>query len=75
MELKHTQRQINNALLDNKRVLSINRMMKKVNEASDFLYESMVDKERAYTISACNKLVVLCEEIESNLEKYIKDAE
>jgi hypothetical protein len=49
--------------------------MKKVNQASDFLYESMIDKERAYTVSACAKLKVLCEEIENNMEKYLKDAE
>ena len=75
METKHPNRQVNNALLEGERITSINRIMKKVNTASDFLYESMCDKERAYTISACNKLVVLCEEIESNIEKYIKDAE
>jgi hypothetical protein len=73
MELKHTQRQINNALLDSQRVLNINRVMKKVNQASDFLYESMTDKERAYTISACNKLIELSEEIKNNLEKFLKD--
>jgi hypothetical protein len=75
MELKHTQRQINNALLESNRVININRIMKKVNQASDFLYESMMDKERAYTFSACNKLKELSEEIQNNLEKYVKDAE
>jgi hypothetical protein len=73
MELKHTQRQINNALLDSQRVLNINRVMKKVGQASDFLYESMMDKERAYTVSACNKLIELSEEIKNNLEKFLKD--
>jgi hypothetical protein len=75
MELKHTQRQINNSLLESNRVININRIMKKVNQASDFLYESMMDKERAYTFSACNKLKELSEEIQNNLEKYVKDAE
>jgi hypothetical protein len=75
MEFKHTQRQINNAILDSQRVTNVNRVMKKVNQASDFLYESMIDKERAYTVSACAKLKVLCEEIENNMEKYLKDAE
>ena len=37
MELKHTQRQINKALLESDRVVNINRIMKKVNQASDFL--------------------------------------
>jgi len=75
MELKHTQRQINKALLESDRVVNINRIMKKVNQASDFLYESMMDKERAYTFSACNKLKELSEEIQSNFEKYLRDAE
>jgi hypothetical protein len=47
--------------------------MKKVNQASDFLYESMIDKERAYTFSACNKLKELSEEIQNNFEKYLND--
>lgn len=75
MELKHTQRQINKASLESDRVVNINRIMKKVNQASDFLYESMMDKERAYTFSACNKLKELSEEIQSNFEKYLRDAE
>lgn len=75
MELKHTQRQINRSLLESDRVVNINRIMKKVNQASDFLYESMMDKERAYTFSACNKLKELSEEIQSNFEKYLRDAE
>jgi hypothetical protein len=75
MEFKHPNRQINNALLDSERVLSINRVMKKINQASDFLYESIIDKEKAYTVSACNKLIELSEGIKSNLEKYTKDAE
>jgi hypothetical protein len=33
----------------------------------------MTDKERAYTISACNKLIELSEEIKNNLEKFLKD--
>jgi hypothetical protein len=73
MEFKHTQRQINNAILDSQRVTNVNRVMKKVNQASDFLYESMIDKERAYTVSACNKLIELSEEIKNNLEKFLKD--
>lgn len=75
MNLKHTQRQINKASLESDRVASINRVMKKVNQASDFLYESMMDKERAYTFSACNKLKELSEEIQNNFEKYLRDAE
>lgn len=75
METKHPNRQINNALLESNRVVNVNRMIKKINQASDFLYESLMDKERAYSVSACTKLTVLCEEIERNLDKYIKDAE
>lgn len=73
METKHPNRQINRSLLESERVTNINRIMKKVNQASDFLYESMMDKERAYTFSACNKLKELSEEIQNNFEKYLKD--
>jgi hypothetical protein len=75
MESKHPKRQVNKALLDSDRVVSINRVMKKVNQATDFLYESIMDRERAYAISACSKIRVLCDEIEGNIEKYLKNDE
>ena len=73
METKATRRQINRAELESERVININRMMKKVNQASDFLYESMMDRERAYSISACNKLIEYSEEIKNNIEKFTRD--
>lgn len=75
METKATQRQINRAELESERVININRIMKKVHQASDFLYESMMDRERAYSISACNKLIEYSEEIKNNIEKFTKDGE
>lgn len=75
METKATRRQINRAELESERVININRMMKKVNQASDFLYESMMDRERAYSISACNKLIEYSEEIKNNIEKFTRDGE
>lgn len=75
METKAKQRQINRAELESERVININRIMKKVHQASDFLYESMMDRERAYSISACNKLIEYSEEVKNNIEKFTKDGE
>ena len=46
--------------------------MKKINQATDFLYESMVDHERAYTFSAIDKIQSYCEEIKNDFDKYLK---
>jgi hypothetical protein len=49
--------------------------MKKINQATDFLYESLMDKERAYTFSAISKLESYCEEIKNDFDKFLKDGE
>ncbi|QLF85197.1 hypothetical protein elemo19C_phanotate4 [Flavobacterium phage vB_FspP_elemoA_1-9C] len=72
MEIKHPRHQVNKALLESERIVLINRMMKKINQATDFLYESMVDHERAYTFSAIDKIQSYCEEIKNDFDKYLK---
>lgn len=74
-EKQHPRHQVNKALLENERVVLINRTMKKVNQATDFLYESLMDKERAYTFSAISKLESYCEEIKNDFDKFLKDGE
>jgi hypothetical protein len=71
----HPRHQVNRALLESDRVVLINRTMKKVNQATDFLYESLMDTERAYTLSAISKLETYCEEIKNDLEKFLKKDE
>ena len=75
MESRATQRQINKAELESERVTNINRIMKKVHQSTVFLYESMMDREKAYSISACNKLIEYYEEIKNNIEKFTRDGE
>lgn len=73
MNKKHPNHQVNNALLNSERLVLVNRTMKKINLATDFLYESLVDKERAYTFSAIKKIEGYCEEIKTNFDKFLKD--
>lgn len=74
-ENKHPRHQVNKALLESERVILVNRTMKKINQATDFLYESLMDKERAYTFSAISKLESYCEEIKNDFDKYLKKDE
>lgn len=74
-ETNHPKHQVNRALLESERVVLINRTMKKINQATDFLYESLMDKERAYTFSAISKLESYCEEIKNDFDKFLKDGE
>jgi hypothetical protein len=75
LEDTHPRRQVNRALLESERVVLINRTMKKINQATDFLYERLIDKERAYTFSAITKLEGYCEEIKNDFDKFLKDGQ
>lgn len=72
---EHPKRQVNNSLLNSNRVLSINRILKKIHTATDSLYENMMEKERGYIISYATKIQKFCEEIKNNPDKFIKDDE
>lgn len=59
-----TTRQINNDKLESNHVAYVNRVMSKVNEQTDILYESLMDYEDLKEVSsACNKIIVLMNKI------------
>lgn len=61
-----TQRQRNLFLLNNKRTEKAYRYIKKLNEISDSLYESIMDGNSTIFIELyCDKLIELSEEIKS----------
>lgn len=64
-----TQRQINNALLESNEVMSINRVMKKLNSETDNLYESLVDEDHKSIISNCSKIIDICLDITNKTKK------
>jgi hypothetical protein len=64
-----TQRQINNALLESNEVMSINRVMKKLNLETDNLYESLMDEDHKSIISNCSKIIDICLDITTKTKK------
>ena len=64
-----TQRQINKALLESDEVLSVNRVMKKLNTETDNLYESLIDEDNKGTLSNCNKIMDICLDITNKTKK------
>lgn len=64
-----TQRQINNALLESNEVMSINRVMKKLNSETDNLYESLMDEDHKSIISNCSKIIDICLDITNKTKK------
>ncbi len=64
-----TQRQINNALLESNEVMSINRVMKKLNSETDNLYESLMDEDHKSIISNCSKIIDICLDITTKTKK------
>lgn len=59
-----TTRQINNDKLESNHVAYVNRVMSKVNEQTDILYESLMDYEDLKEVSStCNKIIVLMNKI------------
>lgn len=64
-----TQRQINNALLESNEVMSINRVMKKLNSETDNLYESLMDEDHKTIISNCSKIIDICLDITTKTKK------
>lgn len=64
-----TQRQINNALLESNEVMSINRVMKKLNSETDNLYESLMDEDHKSIISNCSKIIDMCLDITNKTKK------
>ena len=64
-----TQRQINNALLESNEVMSINRVMKKLNLETDNLYESLMDEDHKSIISNCSKIIDICLDITNKTKK------
>lgn len=64
-----TQRQINNALLESNEVMSINRVMKKLNSETDNLYESLMDEDHKTIISNCSKIIDICLDITNKTKK------
>lgn len=64
-----TQRQINNALLESNEVISINRVMKKINSETDNLYESLMDQDDRSIIGSCAKIIDLCLDITNKTKK------
>jgi hypothetical protein len=52
-----TQRQINLEKLDSNFVRAVNKYMKKLNDASDTLYESFIDEDFKSTIVNCDKVI------------------
>lgn len=61
-----TPRQVNNFLLNNKRTEKAYRYIKKLNDISDSLYESIMDGNSTIFIELyCDKLIELSEEIKS----------
>lgn len=64
-----TQRQINNALLESNEVMSINRIMKKLNLETDNLYESLMDEDHKAIISNCSKIMDICLDITNKTKK------
>ena len=64
-----TQRQINNALLESNEVMSINRVMKKLNSETDNLYESLMDEDHKTIITNCSKIIDICLDITNKTKK------
>lgn len=64
-----TQRQINNALLESNEVISINRVMKKLNLETDNLYESLMDEDYKTVINNCSKIIDICLDITNKTKK------
>lgn len=64
-----TQRQINNALLESNEVMSVNRVMKKLNSETDNLYESLMDEDHKSIISNCSKIIDICLDITTKTKK------
>ena len=64
-----TQRQINKALLESDEVLSVNRVIKKLNTETDNLYESLIDEDNKGTLSNCNKIMDICLDITNKTKK------
>jgi hypothetical protein len=64
-----TQRQINNALLESNEVMSINRVMRKLNSETDNLYESLMDEDHKSIISNCSKIIDICLDITTKTKK------
>lgn len=61
-----TPRQVNNFLLNNNRTEKAYRYIKKLNDISDSLYESIMDGNSTIFIELyCDKLIELSEEIKS----------
>lgn len=58
-----TQRQINKALLESPEILTVNRVMKKINLESDNLYESMADQDDKETINVCGRIIDICSDV------------
>lgn len=64
-----TQRQINNALLESNEVMSINRVMKKLNSETDNLYESLMDEDHKSILNNCTKIIDICLDITNKTKK------
>jgi hypothetical protein len=64
-----TQRQINNALLESNEVMSINRIMKKLNSETDNLYESLMDEDHKAILNNCSKIMDICLDITTKTKK------
>lgn len=63
-----TQRQINLEKLDSNFVRVVNKSIKKLNDASDNLYESFIDEDFKTTIVNCDKVIDATLDIRSKAE-------
>jgi hypothetical protein len=63
-----TQRQINQEKLDSNFVRVVNKSIKKLNDASDTLYESFIDEDFKTTIVNCDKVIDATLDIRSKAE-------
>lgn len=63
-----TKRQINQEKLDSNFVRVVNKSIKKLNDASDNLYESFIDEDFKTTIVNCDKVIDATLDIRSKAE-------